>query len=287
MNETHLAGKQFQKALAVQELRGAIRYASYRCLTVPELMTRLLEHDDIDTTCVDRLSELDLSDADCRCLSETVCELAARGERAPSKLKAKIDRTILRILRVMPNELSAQFAKRYLGHRLKGRRKWAYSAFRNVPLSAQLANTLASVYRERGDQEALKLIARNAKQVVSIGPEFLLEHLDEEYWRARVIEAALLEDLSAAIQLAEKYPFEFAHAVGRIEDADLLDTLCNLFPAHSTDVAFLSIYAYALGKLGASEQLDALREHVGRTFGQPEPEDGSSQQQYARHKLPD
>jgi hypothetical protein len=268
MSDAKPAGNDIRRVFAVQELHRTIDYALHRCLSVREIAERLLaREDDLDTTDVDTLLEMALAEADRGVLLKAVARLAARSETAPSRLKARIDRTILRILRLLPSEMSAPFAKQYLGHRLKSRRKWAYSAFRDVLISHEVSETLVAVFREHGDQEALQLIARNPAQVVATGPEFLLENLQEEYWRARVVEAALVEHRRAAIHLADRYPFEFAHAVGRLEDRRLLRVLCRLFPSNCSSVEFLSIYAYALGKLKATTQLNALREYVESTFG--------------------
>lgn len=268
MSDAKPAIDDINRAVAVQELRETIRYAFYRCLSVPAIVERLLSNEhEVDTTCVHRLAEMNLSDADHMALLEAVRLLAARGEARPSRQRAKIDRTVLRILRLLPTEMSAPFSKQFFSHRLKDRRKWAYSEFRDVPLSNELAETLASTYRDRGDQEALHLIARNPACVVAVGADFLLDNLTEEYWRARVIEGVLAEDRPTGLLLAHRHPVEFAHAVGRLGDPSLLDQLCRLLHANRTNIAFLSIYAYALGKLMAVDQLNALSELVDSTFG--------------------
>lgn len=67
---------------------------------------------------------------------------------------------------------------------------------------------------------------------------------------------------SAALTLAARYPFEFAHAVGRTGDKALRVPLRELLHANSSDLEFLSIYAYALGKIGAKEELQSLKTSI-------------------------
>jgi hypothetical protein len=62
------------------------------------------------------------------------------------------------------------------------------------PISQMIAFKLAKVFKDTGGQDALKLIARNAEHVAAIGGDLLLANLDEEYWRARVVEALIHSD---------------------------------------------------------------------------------------------
>ena len=62
--------------------------------------------------------------------------------------------------------------------------------------------------------------------------------------------------------LADTYPSEFLHAIGRLKDATLRPKMRELFDKHSDDLKFLSLYAWVLGQLRASEQLAALKAHV-------------------------
>ncbi len=65
-------------------------------------------------------------------------------------------------------------------------------------------------------------------------------------------------DRPTALLIAKRYPFEFAHAVGRSGDDSLVSYLTDLFPANQDDMEFISIYAFALGKLGAIAELESL-----------------------------
>lgn len=250
------------------ELVGTIQYARLRCLSVEEIAFRISKLDEGDDTndYVQRLSEMQLTDAENERLVDVMDLLAQRSEVAPSKLKAKLERTILRLARLLPPDIANRFAEPFVDHRRKARRQWAYSALREKQISQSIAVKLLKVFHETGDQVALQLIARNPQRVLEIGANVLLENLDEEYWRARVVEVLLIHDRQTALILSNQYPFEFAHAIGRIEDSSLLGPLLGLFDQNKHDIDFLSIYAYALGKIQALDQLNFLDEFIATTY---------------------
>jgi hypothetical protein len=71
----------------------------------------------------------------------------------------------------------------------------------------------------------------------------------------------------AALALASRYPFEFAHAAGRAGDKSLRGPLRVLLSANSNDLEFLSICAYALGKIGAKAELKSLKKFILQSLG--------------------
>jgi hypothetical protein len=66
--------------------------------------------------------------------------------------------------------------------------------------------------------------------------------------------------------VAEEYPIEFAHAVGRLRDKSLLKSLSALLEANAMNISFLSIYSYALGRLGALDELNRVSQYVNGMF---------------------
>lgn len=246
--------------LARRELDRTIRYARIRCLAPSEIIERVCDLNEAENLgdYIGRLLELELGRKEFERLGQNMEELASRVESLPSKLKVKVDRTLLRLVRLLPSDLASAFAEPYVDHPRKARREWAYSALREKKISSAIAEKLVETFRKTGDQKALELIARNPEHVAPVGVAFLLENIREEYWRSRVLESALKHDRSVAIALSESYPFEFAHAVGRSGDSTLASLLRPLFEANAKDQKFLAIYAYALGKIGAREDLDSL-----------------------------
>ncbi len=250
----------FKTEIFLDKLGRTVRYAKLRCLSPTEIFDRIagLDLDPEVTDYVYRISELRLTGSNLEHLLGAMKNLANRSESSSSKVRAKIDRILLRLVRLLPTDIGNNFAEPFVDHRLKSRRRWAYSSLRQKPISKIIAVKLANVFKQRGDQDALKLIARNPKRVTDVGGEFLLANINEEYWRARVVEALLDYDRPTALLIAKRYPFEFAHAVGRSGDDSLVSYLTDLFPANQDDMEFISIYAFALGKLGAIAELESL-----------------------------
>ena len=250
----------FKTEIFLDKLGRTVRYAKFRCLSPTEIFDRIagLDLDPEVTDYVYRISELRLTGSNLEHLLGAMKNLANRSESSSSKVRAKIDRILLRLVRLLPTDIGNNFAEPFVDHRLKSRRRWAYSSLRQKPISKIIAVKLANVFKQHGDQDALKLIARNPKRVTDVGGEFLLANINEEYWRARVVEALLDYDRPTALLIAKRYPFEFDHAVGRSGDDSLVSYLTDLFPANQDDMEFISIYAFALGKLGAIAELESL-----------------------------
>jgi len=249
-----------RRDLAWREVPRTIKYAHIRCLPRTEIISRVCDPQQADHLAeyISRLFEFKLSDSELKALVSGMEELAHCTETAPAALKTRIDRTLLRLVRILPSELAVRFAEPYIIHPRKARRRWAYTALREKQISETIATGLIDTFCKTGDQEALNLVARNPQCVAGARADFLLTNLTERYWRARVLEALLIHDRPAAIAQSRHYPFEFAHAVGRTGDASLLQELRALFTEYSDDPEFISIYAYALGKISAEAELESL-----------------------------
>jgi hypothetical protein len=92
----------------------------------------------------------------------------------------------------------------------------------------------------------------------------LCESITDEYWRMRVIQSLLITDAERGVSLSTAYPREFVWASGRQRDAGLLPILRGLFDASPGDLDFLSIYVWALGQLGATDELSRMGDLVSR-----------------------
>ena len=253
--------------MTLQELTRTIEFAKLRFLDFDCLVERLLEsRNNIDTSVVNRLKEMSLSELEYKTLVESCEVLSERGRTGQASVREKVDRTINRILRILPNEMSYPFAISYLNDRLKRRRAWAYSAMRGKELAPNLLPELVDIFDKRKDQEALQLIARNPSLVIELDPGFLLSNLCDQYWRARTIEALLRGDRDAGLRVADEYPIEFAHAVGRLRDRSLLKPLTALLDNNATSIPFLSLYSYALGRMGALAELEHVSQYAMAAF---------------------
>lgn len=246
-----------------------IRFARVRCMPRQELIERVLDVDGLDCDALDayafRLTELGLMPREFRFLAASMTEIARKTESASPEVKRVADKALLRLVRLLPVGLADRFAQPYFDHKRKTRRKWAYATLRGKQLSRRTATKLAKVFRETGDTAILGFITRTPECVRLLGARFLLDRLkakDDKHWRGRVLQCLLSYDRDAAIALGPQFPWEFTYAVGRTGDRSLLGAIQPLFKSHSNSGSFLSIYAWALGKIGAENEIDVLERFV-------------------------
>jgi hypothetical protein len=138
----------------------------------------------------------------------------------------------------------------------------AYKILRRTQIPVTLLNDLFVLYETTGDEQLLHLIARNRHLVAAANERYLLAEIITPYWQMRVIEALLVDAPSRAIALASEYPARFVYAVGRLEAAEHLPLLRQLFADNRADTRFLGIYAWSLGKVGDGPALSEIREAI-------------------------
>jgi hypothetical protein len=143
----------------------------------------------------------------------------------------------------------------------------AFRVLCRTGLTATQAQNLVERFREVADQGALELVVRSPDVLEKVDVAYVLESLQEEYWRARAIEVLLLSSIEMAIHLGSKYPFDLAHAIGRSRNPLSLRILRDLAARHLEDLEFASICAWAFGQLGAGDELSSLAEAVHERYG--------------------
>lgn len=252
------------RRMILDDIRRTIRMSEVRCLAFDEILRRIeqLWEDPQAGEIVWRVCEESLSHNQLHALAASVQQLADSVDRLPSACKASPDRAIRRILSRMPAEIAAPVAEQWLDHPRKFRREIAYRVLRDCGLTAASGKRLMEVFHRTGDQECLKLIARHPIAIGELDVPAILDAVTDEYWRTRVVQAALVSNRSTAMALADSHPREFLHSTGRLRDATLMPTLRQLFDRHSQDLSFLSLYAWALGQLEAHAELSQLKLHI-------------------------
>jgi hypothetical protein len=253
-------------SFTIPSLTRAISFARVRCIPRREVIERCLVGDiDNFDPYIHRLRELGLTIGEQKVLVKTMKKKAVETEKLTLDDRETTDKAILHLVRLVSQPLTAEFAQRYLSHRHKGRRRWAYAALRDTRLSIENATQLVSVFRKTRDRETLPLIVQSPECVRMMGADFLLEQLarsDQRFLRGRILQVLLTYDRDSALSKAEELPWEFVYAAGRAEDATLLATLRSLFVKNSNDTEFLGIYVWALGKLGAREDVESFENFV-------------------------
>jgi len=143
----------FKTEIFLDKLGRTVRYAKLRCLSPTEIFDRIagLDLDPEVTDYVYRISELRLTGSNLEHLLGAMKNLANRSESSSSKVRAKIDRILLRLVRLLPTDIGNNFAEPFVDHRLKSRRRWAYSSLRQKPISKIIAVKLANVFKQHGE----------------------------------------------------------------------------------------------------------------------------------------
>jgi hypothetical protein len=142
--------------LSFYGLDRTIRFARLRCTPGQELIGRVLDLEALDYEALDayafRLTELGLTSSELRFLAAGMTVIARKTETASPEVKGIVDKALLRLVRLLPPALADQFARPYLDHKRKTRRKWAYATLREKRLSRRTTTKLANVFRETGDR---------------------------------------------------------------------------------------------------------------------------------------
>lgn len=256
------------RAMAIEAINRTIRMSEIRCVPFDELLMRI-EHlwdDPHAGEIAYRVCNEELSDNQYYALAESIRRLADEVDLLPSAQKSSPDRAIKRMLASMPAKVAAPVAEQWLEHKRKFRREVAYRVLRECGLTAASGPRLLDVFGRTGDQECLKLVARFPVAIGNMDVPSILEKIDEDYWRMRLVQAAIISNKTGAMALADSYPHEFLHAIGRLKDATVLPKLRDLFEKHSQELRFISLYAWVLGQIGAQNELLTLKAHVEK-FG--------------------
>lgn len=253
---------------ALHELNRTLHRARIRCLEPDEIIGRLpkIMTDADRGELLIRLAELELTQDQIEAVADAVRMLAAYGETVPSREKPRVDATIARIIRVLPQETANELVRPLLEHSRRSQRDVVYNSLRRIGITARLAHDLIAIFQRTGDERMLELIARTANVVPEVDAKFLLQNLSDDYWRMRVMEALLHHLPQRAVELAADYPREFIWAVGRARTSSYLPLMERIVEAGWHNIELLSIYAWALGQLSAERQLDELSQRIRQSW---------------------
>ncbi|MER9253983.1 hypothetical protein NKI59_19540 [Mesorhizobium sp. M0598] len=245
----------------LEDIDRSIRLAEIRCLPFDVLLTRIerLWEDDAAQEIVYRACSEAFEHNQLCALAESARRLAEAAGQLASGKKTSVDRAVKRILSRMPGPIAAPIVEPWLSHARKFRRQIAYRVLRASGFPEALGAKLLEHFERTADQECLHLLARNPHALLATDAVRVLDSVKDEYWRMRMVQAVMITDTSRSRILAADYPHEFVWAAGRQKDKSLLPDMRRLKAGHSSDLSFVSLYAWALGQLGAADDLAALR----------------------------
>ena len=254
------------RKMLMEEIDRTLSLAEVRSQPFDELLNSIERLPDISNSAevVFRVCEYEPSRNQAYSLAESVRRLAEIVDGLPSRRKPTYDRAIRRILSRLPAEAAWPVADPWLEHKRKFRRETAYAILRKTGIDEKAGSRLLEVFESTGDQTALELIARNPSATRALDVKQVLPLFEDEYWRMRLVEAILVDDETRALTLAADFPREFTHAVGRQKQKRLVPKLRDLLALQSENLDYLSIYAWALGQVGALDEIGRLREHIER-----------------------
>jgi hypothetical protein len=247
--------------MALADVDRALRMAEIRAKPLQALIDQLptLLDDDDREQIIYRLGEVQLNDDETTALASRIAKPAIDWEDLPFRDKARADSILGQLIRYLPEPHSSRIALSFLTHRRKRRREIAYKILRDAEIPGEMIEGLIALAESTDDQELLHLVARKPRIVAAFNDRVLIEKIEDDYWRMRVIEALLREEPERAIALASTYPILFVHAVGRLEAQEHRPLLQQLFGEHRGDPEFLSIYAWVLGRFADVSGLREVR----------------------------
>jgi hypothetical protein len=260
--------QELQNEMLLFDLARTIEYAQVRCLTKPELIEELSKYqpgDFLDPYLV-RLSELELNEIEINELVAAIDSILNDYENYSAKDKGKVESFVARLLDHLPDEHTAKYFDRFINSTRQSGRKIAYRSCINRALSFAESTKLLSAYNMKGELGALKVIITNSQYLSLKQIKNIMGSVEDKYWKARLIEMALKNEIGTSLDFRDEFPFELTHAIGRLSNAKYEDDLRYMFEANKEDIEFLSIYAYALGKICDKTSLKILEKHVKRQF---------------------
>lgn len=248
----------------LQELEQTIEFAKFRCISTSKIIEELSNYqiDSFVENYFYRLNELKLTAKDCNLLIDSINKLIHKHTNLATKEKIKFENFIKRLIVYLPSHLRHKYFDIFINSTRKSGRKIAYKSICKDLLTKNQINLLLEVYLERREEEALKsiiysLVKLDLEIIISI-----LEKTDNKYWKARLIQNLIVNEQNEVLQIYSMYPFEFVHAIGRTGNKKYIKMIKELFEENKNDFDFLSIYAYALGKLGSKKELNNLSKYI-------------------------
>ncbi|MFA6196628.1 MAG: hypothetical protein WC656_08270 [Sulfurimonas sp.] len=254
--------------LNLKQLEQTIEYAKFRCIPTSELIQKLSEYEagNFVYDYIGRLNEIKLSNDDYILLIYSIDKLISKYKNLTAKDKTKFENFIRRLIVYLPSHLTHKYFDIFINSTRKTGRKIAYKSICNNLLTRTQINLLFELYLDKKEEEALKAIIYSSVRLELENIILILEKTDKEYWKARLIENFIINQQEEVSKIHTIYPFEFVHAVGRVGNKKYISMIKELFEKNKNDLEFLSIYAYALGKLSAKSELDNLSKYIASNF---------------------
>jgi hypothetical protein len=147
----------------------------------------------------------------------------------------------------------------YLSSRHWQQRAMACRILRAEDLSEEEAGDICKAIAAHPNRLVVELAARNAGNLSSTDCiDIVLPRLENDYWQSRVIEKLLERPDGERASLIRRWPMAALWAIARNRRTDLLPDIVSHLPILERDWRRLPLVAWALGRLAATEELEAL-----------------------------
>lgn len=261
-----LGFEQLETFSAIRSGLRALVKARIRCLSGDEVLSRLEANPLVlrgeRALLFMKLHEIELTAHQLNRLRCLLTRLEADDDAARSRSGQRITGLIREILKLLPADERVQRCLPHLVHRTSHRRSMACGILRYQELAESDVTAVCFAAKEQGDLLLLQLVARKAGMArVDHLLDSILPRLEEPYWQSRVVEAILdraSNDILADV--AATYPIAYLWAIARRGAEHRLSVV--LPHLRELPWRWLPIAAWALGRLGAGSELDALESRL-------------------------
>jgi hypothetical protein len=245
--------KHFQYLSAISRLPRSIELAEIGVLPFAELLARVAHiwTEDDPTLVIDQVIRRERTEEQQIALIRVLEELVVEADNLRGRDRIVADRTIYRLLHLLPKPLAGALVLRCAESKRSMQRQAAYRFYKSHGIEPGVVGMMLDDYRHRPRQAILNVIARDPNAVAEADPEFLLHELVDRYWRMRVFQALLQADPEKAEALAFQYPIEYLWAATRERDETVLPMLRQLLDANMEDPEFVGWSLWAFSKLGS------------------------------------
>lgn len=254
----------FERFSLLEKLGDSLRMAEIRCLSSEVILSMIpsLWNAPEQELIYRRILEINFSNQDIKKIVAMLTELDKKADQAKGKVKRTIDRSIMKISDVLNGTEARSYFINELKHSRKHRRNKAYKALRRIGIGSELSKILFDQFQNNRDQEALELIARDKEAIQAVNIDILLDNIESEYWRMRVVESIIEQPVSEKMLLGvlKRYPWELIYAVGRTKQIKYLKHVKKVVNQHKSDLKILGIAAWTYGQLQARSELTKIRE---------------------------
>ena len=242
----------------IDEARGAIQLAKERVEPLTELLSRLA------TTSGDQLNNVVYAlleragdPQNDPIIFKELTRISDLTDTLPSECRARLDRTLGRVLRRIDPGIAMPLTLAWGRHRRKTRWTVALKILRGVPLTDEISRYLLERFRQTDNVAFLQPIL-SGPLPSGIDADELFQAFEvaaDSYWKARVAESVMKSDMARGPSLMARHPHAAIWAAGRLGAHHLVPSILDAFHRSNDKIALLGITVWALGKLGAKKEL--------------------------------